>query len=46
MVLWKALFECSNPNIEVIETYISFLNLLAVKLDDVSSMFFINIKYP
>lgn len=46
MVLWKSPFECSNPHIELVETYISFLNLLAVKLDDITSMFFINIKYP
>ncbi|CAD8196587.1 unnamed protein product [Paramecium pentaurelia] len=46
MVLWKHSFEQYQPNIEIVETYISFLNLLAVKLDDITTMFFINLKYP
>ncbi|CAD8197136.1 unnamed protein product [Paramecium octaurelia] len=46
MVLWKQSFEQYQPNIEIVETYISFLNLLAVKLDDITTMFFINLKYP
>ncbi|CAD8115132.1 unnamed protein product [Paramecium sonneborni] len=46
MVLWKQSFEQYQPNVEIVETYISFLNLLAVKLDDITTMFFINLKYP
>lgn len=46
LISWRTPFDRSKPILEIVETYISFLNLLAVKVDETTSLFFINIKYP